>query len=96
MVEFALYFKKLIFKNPFLPLGLPGCHWQTPRQSQLLCHLLYPKVFILFSVCILALFAFWLPEPLTGIMFDDKSICLGNFRRNRPENWLELPLKKPN
>lgn len=34
-------------------------------------------------------------SPYAGIMLDDKSICLGNFRREIcPENWLELALQK--
>lgn len=86
---FALW--TLIFRNSFLPLWLPECHWQTPRLSKLLPHLLYSKVFSLFSICILApgvsrLASCWMINPFVW------ATSGGIY----PENWLELPLKKPN
>ena len=89
-MEFVLHFKNKSLKTPFCHVRLPGCHWQRPRLEREAVPSPLSKG-IYFILCLHS----GSRSLQAGIVLDEKSICLGNFRREIcTENWLELALEK--
>lgn len=91
IMEFVLHFKNWSSKTPFSVARVSLA--RTPREKEREREA-SPSPWskgIYFILCLHS--GSW--SYYADIMLDDKSICLGNFRREIcPENWLELALEK--